>query len=173
MIEKTLDMRTSIIFQDSPAIHALGTHDLPKSIRAIVWEERCKLLPSMQPHVLSITNIVREEVQRSLKTFKPPQPTLQAMSYSAALRCNATPRPHQGSEPPQFRSHHHLAAISTLRGRPTFVWGATANHPLCYYAVKSGTPTTAYNDYINSMYRPYRLCQMGQRGLAIEIPAPQ
>ena len=176
-IEKTLEMRTRQYnrrsIQESPAVHALGSDDLRETIRAIVREELRKLLPSAQPQVDSIADMVREEIQQSLGTPEPAQPQLQAMSYAAAARRNAPPpRPRQDAAPPQqFRrqappppppTSYRPPAGQQRTPRKTDVWRAPDNRPLCYHCGEAG------HTYRRCHYR-----QMGLRGFAINAPRPQ
>ena len=184
-IEKTLEMRNRqynrLSIHDSPAAHSLGSDDLREMIRAIVREELRKLLPSPQPHVTSIEDIVREEIQQSLGIPEPAPPQPQAMSYAAAARRAApSPRPrqdaaslqyHRPTPPRQFRRQtpppppptpYHQRAGQHYAPRKTDVWRAPDNRPLCYHCGEAG------HTYRRCQYR-----QMGLRGFAVNAPCPQ
>ena len=177
-IEKTLEMRTRQYnrraFQDSAAVHAFGSDDLRETIRAIVREELRKLLPSPQPQVDSIADVVRAEIQQSLGTLEQPQP--QALSYAAAARRYAPPpRPRQDTASTQFRRQTPPPPPPTpyrppvaqryaprYTPRKTDVWRAPDNRPLCYHCGEAG------HTYRRCQYR-----QMGLRGFAVNAPRPQ
>uniref|UniRef100_L7LW83 Putative tick transposon n=1 Tax=Rhipicephalus pulchellus TaxID=72859 RepID=L7LW83_RHIPC len=173
-IEKTLEMRTRQYnrrsIQDGPALHTIGTDDLRETIRAVVREELRRMIPSFQPQVASIADIVREEIQQSLGTPEPPQPQPQAMSYAAVARRDAPPRrPRQGAVPTHFRRQtpppptpYRPPASQRCAPRKTDVWRTPDHRPLCYHCGEAG--------------HTYRRCQyrdMGLRGFDVNAPRPQ
>ena len=104
-IEKTLEMRARQYnrraLTNYADAQALGADDLRETIRAVVREELQKLFPRSQPHVASIADVVKDEVQRSLGVpdVPPPspQPQPEAMTYAAvARRQGPPPCPRQG-----------------------------------------------------------------------------
>ncbi|XP_075750127.1 uncharacterized protein LOC142814763 [Rhipicephalus microplus] len=176
-IEKTLDMRTRQynrrLTPECAAAQASDSDDLRETIRAIVREELRKLLPSAQPQVDSIADIVREEVRQSLRIPETLPPEPETMSYAAAVRHNAPPRPRQNAAPSHFRrqtppppppqpTSYRSPAGQRSAPRKTDVWRAPDNRPLCYHCGEAG------HTYRRCQYR-----QMGLRGFAVNAPRPQ
>ncbi|XP_049528705.1 uncharacterized protein LOC125947608 [Dermacentor silvarum] len=170
-IEKALDMRNRQYNRRSTPHYAEVQglpHDLRDIIRAIVREELQKLLPSSQPQVASIADIVREEIQQSLGLPESPQPEPEALTYAAVTRRQGPPpRSRQGPVTPQFRrppppppARPPVAQRSYQR--KTDIWRAPDHRPLCYHCGEAG-----------HVYRrcPYR--EMGLRGFAVNAPRPQ
>uniref|UniRef100_A0A224Z9Y8 Tick transposon n=1 Tax=Rhipicephalus zambeziensis TaxID=60191 RepID=A0A224Z9Y8_9ACAR len=175
-IEKALEMRTRQHNRRIPTtncgeVQSFQSDDFRETIRAIVREELRRLMPSPQPQVDSIADIVREEVRQSLGIPEAPQPQPEAMSYAAAVRRIAPPRPRHDAAPQQFRSQTPPPSPSTpyrpptgqrYAPRKTDVWRAPDNRPLCYYCGEAG------HTYRRCHYR-----QMGLRGFAVNAAPPQ
>ncbi|XP_065294963.1 uncharacterized protein [Dermacentor albipictus] len=176
-IEKALEMRKRQFNRRTSSTHyagiqSLATDDLRETIRAIVREELRKVLPSSQPQVASIADIVKEEAHRSLEVAEvqpeSPQPQPEAMTYAAvARRQGPPPRPRQGPVTPQFRRPPppppgRPPAAQRTYARKTDIWRAPDHRPLCCHCGEAG-----------HVYRrcPYR--DLGLRGFAVNAPRPQ
>lgn len=173
-IEKTLEMRTRQydrrMSPDVAEVRGLCPDDLRETIRAIVREELRRMLPSSQPQVASLEDVVREELQRSLSVPERPQPQPEAMTYAAtARRPVAAPRQHQDPTSPQFRRQPPPPPPTPSRSpviqrspRKTDVWRTPNHRPLCYHCGEAG--------------HTYRYCQyreMGLRGFDVNAPRPR
>ncbi|XP_049527643.1 uncharacterized protein LOC125947269 [Dermacentor silvarum] len=174
-IEKTLEMRVRQYnrraLTNYADAQALGADDLRETIRAVVREELHKLFPRSQPHVASIADVVKDELQRSLGVpdVQPqsPQPQPEALTYAAvARRQGPPPRSRQGPVTTQFRrppppppARPPVAQRSYQR--KTDIWRAPDHRPLCYHCGEAG-----------HVYRrcPYR--EMGLRGFPVNAPRP-
>ncbi|KAH8022179.1 hypothetical protein HPB51_022576 [Rhipicephalus microplus] len=125
-------------------------------------EELLKLLPSAQPQVDSIADIVREEVRLSLRIPQAPLPELEAMSYATAVRHNAPPRPRKNAAPSHFfrqtpppppppPTSYCSPAAQRSAPRKTDVWRIPDYRPLCYHCGEAG------HTYRRCQYRQMRL----------------
>ncbi|CAN7995468.1 unnamed protein product [Ixodes hexagonus] len=152
-----------------------GIESLRQIIREVVREEIKMLLPAAdRPALLSVAEVVREEVQRALQPEAPvavpvtEEPTL---SYAAAAR--RPPPAHQYSSPPRrdAPTPHYLRRQDNRAQyvrpeqpapRKTDIWRTADRRPLCYHCGEA-----------DHVYRgcPYR--RLGLRGFHPNDPRPR
>lgn len=137
-----------------------------ETIRDIVREELKKLLPAPErPASLSIAEVVRQEVQRSLVPEPPVQvaPEQMASTYAAVVHRPPPAGPRQNLATNRREAPSRQYVTTEYRApRKTDVWRTPDNRPLCFHCGEA--------DHI---YRrcPYR--ELGLRGFHPNDPRPR
>lgn len=104
----TLEMRTcqcnNQMLSAKSEIQALRSEEHGETIKSVVREEQRKMFSSTQLQVAGIADIVREDIQQSLRVPQSPEPQPPAVAYAAAsCRHLPPPQPRQGLVTPQLR----------------------------------------------------------------------